>query len=169
MLFRSNLPKFASVFSSIAIFFIILGAIFAIAGRANGKKTRPIALTIFLGPSLLLLLAGLVIPGVRTILFSFMNPDSNGWVGLANYKWMFVDPNIKIIMINTILWVLVVPLFTAALGLLLAVMLDRTKHESIPKSLLFMPMAISFVGASDRKSTRLNSSHSQQSRMPSSA
>ena len=47
-----------------------------------------------------------------------------------------------------ILWVLVVPLFTAALGLLLAVMLDRTKHESIPKSLLFMPMAISFVGAS---------------------
>ena len=144
----ANLPKFASVFSSIAIFFIILGAIFAIAGRANGKKTRPIALTIFLGPSLLLLLAGLVIPGVRTILFSFMNPDSNGWVGLANYKWMFVDPNIKIIMINTILWVLVVPLFTAALGLLLAVMLDRTKHESIPKSLLFMPMAISFVGAS---------------------
>jgi alpha-glucoside transport system permease protein len=51
-------------------------------------------------------------------------------------------------MFNTILWVLVVPLFTAALGLLLAVMLDRIKHESIPKSLLFMPMAISFVGAS---------------------
>ena len=144
----ANLPKFASVFSSIAIFFIILGAVFTLAGRVNGKKTRPIALIIFLGPSLLLLLAGLVIPGVRTILFSFMNPDSNGWVGLANYKWMFVDPNIKIIMINTILWVLVVPLFTAALGLLLAVMLDRTKHESIPKSLLFMPMAISFVGAS---------------------
>ena len=144
----ANLPKFASVFSSIAIFFIILGAVFTLAGRVNGKKTRPIALIIFLGPSLLLLLAGLVIPGVRTILFSFMNPDSNGWVGLANYKWMLADPNVKIIMINTILWVLVVPLFTAALGLLLAVMLDRTKHESIPKSLLFMPMAISFVGAS---------------------
>ena len=80
----ANLPKFASVFSSIAIFFIILGAVFTLAGRVNGKKTRPIALIIFLGPSLLLLLAGLVIPGVRTILFSFMNPDSNGWVGLAN-------------------------------------------------------------------------------------
>ena len=144
----ANLPKFASVFSSIAIFFIILGAVFTLAGRVNGKKTRPIALIIFLGPSLLLLIAGLVIPGVRTILFSFMNPDSNGWVGLANYKWMLADPNVKTIMINTILWVLVVPLFTAALGLLLAVMLDRTKHESIPKSLLFMPMAISFVGAS---------------------
>jgi alpha-glucoside transport system permease protein len=144
----ANLPKFASVLSSIAIFFIVLGAIFAIAGRASGKKSRPIALLIFLGPALLLLLAGLVIPGVRTILFSFMNPDSNGWVGLANYRWMIADPNVKVIMINTILWVVVVPLFTAALALLLAVMLDRIKHESIPKSLLFMPMAISFVGAS---------------------
>lgn len=144
----ANLPKFVSVLTSIAIFFIILGAIFTIAGRANGKKARPIAILIFLGPALLLLLAGLVIPGIRTVLFSFMNPDSNGWVGLANYRWMLADPNVKIIMLNTILWVVVVPIFTAALGLLLAVMLDRTKHESIPKSLLFMPMAISFVGAS---------------------
>jgi alpha-glucoside transport system permease protein len=143
-----NLPKLTSVLSAIAIFFIVLGALFAIAGRANGKKARPVALTIFLGPALVLLLAGLVIPAARTILFSFMNPDSNGWVGFANYKWMTVDPNIKTIMINTILWIIVVPLFTAALGLLLAVMLDRIKHESIPKSLLFMPMAISFVGAS---------------------
>ena len=144
----TNIPKFTSAFSAIAIFFIVFGVIFTIAGRANGRKARPIALVILLGPALLLLLAGVVIPGIRTILFSFMNPDSNGWVGFANYKWMTQDPNVKIIMINTILWVLVVPLFTAALGLLLAVMLDRIKHESIPKSLLFMPMAISFVGAS---------------------
>ena len=144
----TNIPKFVSVFSAIAIFFIVLGAIFTIAGRASGKKTRPIALFIFLGPALILLLAGLVIPGVRTVLFSFMNPDSNAWIGLDNYRWMIADPNVKIIMINTILWVMVVPIFTAVLGLLLAVMLDRTKHESIPKSLLFMPMAISFVGAS---------------------
>ena len=143
-----NLPKLTSVLSAIAIFFIVLSALFAIAGRANGRKARPVALTIFLGPALVLLLAGLVIPAVRTILFSFMNPDSNGWVGFANYKWMTEDPNVKTIMINTILWIIVVPLFTAALGLLLAVMLDRIKHESIPKSLLFMPMAISFVGAS---------------------
>lgn len=144
----ANLPKFTSVLSVIAAFFAILAILFAIAGRANGKKARPVALLIFLAPALVLLLAGLVIPAVRTILFSFMNPDSNGWVGLANYQWMIEDPNVKTIMINTILWILVVPLFTAALGLLLAVMLDRIKNESIPKSLLFMPMAISFVGAS---------------------
>ena len=143
-----NIPKFTSVFSAIAIFFIVLGVLFAIAGRANGKKARPIALTIFLGPALVLLFAGLIIPAIRTFIFSFMNPDSNGWVGFDNYYWMTQDPNIKIIMVNTILWIMVVPIFTAGLALLLAIMLDRIKHESIPKSLLFMPMAISFVGAS---------------------
>ncbi len=143
-----NVPKFTSAFSAIGLFFLVLGVLFAIAGRANGKKARPIALIIFLAPALVLLFAGLIIPGIRTILFSFMNPDSNGWVGFENYKWMIEDPNVKSIMVNTILWILVVPLFTAALGLLLAIMLDRIKHESIPKSLLFMPMAISFVGAS---------------------
>ena len=144
----TSITKFTSVFSAIAFFFIVLGILFAIAGRANGKKARPIALVVFLAPSLVLLLAGLIIPGIRTILFSFMNPDSNDWVGIDNYTWMLEDPNVKTIMVNTILWILVVPLFTAGLGLLLAIMLDRIKHESIPKSLLFMPMAISFVGAS---------------------
>lgn len=144
----ASIPKFTSFLSALAFFFIVLGVLFIIAGRANGKKARPIALVIFLGPALVLLLAGLIIPAIRTILFSFMNPDSNEWVGFDNYYWMTQDPNIKSIMVNTILWILVVPIFTAALGLLLAIMLDRIKHESIPKSLLFMPMAISFVGAS---------------------
>lgn len=144
----ASVPKFTSFLSALAFFFIVLGVLFIIAGRANGKKARPIALVIFLGPALVLLLAGLIIPAIRTFLFSFMNPDSNEWVGFDNYYWMTQDPNIKSIMVNTILWILVVPIFTAALGLLLAIMLDRIKHESIPKSLLFMPMAISFVGAS---------------------
>ena len=144
----TTITKFTSVFTAIAFFFIVLGVLFAIAGRANGKKARPIALVIFLAPALALLVAGLIIPAIRTFLFSFMNPDSNEWIGFENYYWMTQDPNIRTIMVNTILWILVVPIFTAALGLLLAIMLDRIKHESIPKSLLFMPMAISFVGAS---------------------
>ncbi len=144
----TTIPKFTSVFTAIAFFFIVLGVLFAIAGRANGKKARPIALVIFLAPALVLLVAGLIIPAIRTFLFSFMNPDSNEWIGFENYYWMTQDPNVRTIMINTILWIIVVPIFTAALGLLLAIMLDRIKHESIPKSLLFMPMAISFVGAS---------------------
>ena len=144
----TTITKFTSVFTAIAFFFVVLGVLFAIAGHANGKKARPIALVIFLAPALVLLVAGLIIPAIRTFLFSFMNPDSNEWIGFENYYWMTQDPNVRTIMVNTILWIIVVPIFTAALGLLLAIMLDRIKHESIPKSLLFMPMAISFVGAS---------------------
>jgi len=57
----ANIPKFTSVFTAIGAFFVVLAILFAIAGRANGKKARPIALVILLGPALVLLLAGLVI------------------------------------------------------------------------------------------------------------
>jgi alpha-glucoside transport system permease protein len=144
----SNLPKFTSLFTAMAAFFIILAVIFLVAGFANGKIARPVALLVFLSPALLLLLAGLVIPTGRTILFSFMNPNSDGFVGLENYAWIATDPGVRTVLFNTALWTIVTPLFTTALGLYLAVMLDRMRGESIPKSLIFMPMAISFVGAS---------------------
>jgi alpha-glucoside transport system permease protein len=144
----TTLAKFGSVFSAIGIFFVVLGTIFFIAGKFNGKKSRYIAIVVFVAPALILLMAGLVIPAIRTVMFSFMDPDSLKFIGFDNYTWMFKDPNVAIIMRNTLLWLLVTPIFTTALGLLLAVMLDRIKRESIPKSLLFMPMAISFVGAS---------------------
>lgn len=144
----TTLPKFSSVLSAIVVFFIVLGTIFFIAGKFHGKKSRYIAISVFVGPALILLAAGLIVPALRTVMFSFMDPDSLKFIGFGNYTWMIHDPNVKIIMVNTVLWLLVTPLATTALGLLLAVMLDRIKHESAPKSLLFMPMAISFVGAS---------------------
>ena len=45
-----NIPKFTSVFTAIGAFFVVLAVVFAIAGRANGKKARPLALVILLGP-----------------------------------------------------------------------------------------------------------------------
>jgi len=144
----ASLSKFGSVASAIAIFFIVLGSIFYIAGKFNGKKARYIAITIFVGPAVALLAIGVVIPGIQTILFSFRDADGVNFVGIDNYIWMFQDPYILITMRNTFLWLLVAPLFTTALGLLLAVALNQMRREAIPKSLLFAPMAISFVGAS---------------------
>ena len=141
-------PKLLQLFAAIPIFFLVLGLLFFIAGRANGKRQRPVAIFVFIGPTLLLLGAGLVIPAFRTILFSFMDPDSVKFVGLSNYSWMLHDPNAHIILRNTVLWILFVPLVTTGIGLMLAILLDRMKRETIPKSLIFMPMAISFVGAS---------------------
>jgi len=143
-----NLPKLGEMFAGIAIFLTVLAAIFFIAGRANGKKQRPIAIFIFLGPAVLLLIFGLLGPAIRTFLLSFKGSSSHSWVGIANYKWLFTDESMRIVLRNTVFWILFTPIITTGLGLLLAILLDRMRRESIAKSLIFMPMAISFVGAS---------------------
>lgn len=102
----------------------------------------------FLLPTLLLLVVGLVVPAIRTTLLSFMDKDSDQWVGLQNYGWMFSEGSIVRVLINTLVWVLLVPLVATTIGLLYAVMVDRARFEAVAKSLIFMPMAISFVGAS---------------------
>ena len=144
----SSISKFGDVISVLGLFILVLGTIFFIAGKFNGRKSRYIAATIFVAPAVLLVSAGIVIPAIQTVIYSFRDPESINYIGLENYRWMVNDPYIATIMRNTLLWLLVAPLFTTALGLILAVLLNRMKRESIPKSLLFMPMAISFVGAS---------------------
>jgi alpha-glucoside transport system permease protein len=101
----------------------------------------------FLLPVVLLLLVGLVVPAVRTLLLSFMDSTSTEWIGFRNYTWMFQEDSIVRVLINTLVWVLLVPLVATSFGLIYAVLVDRARFESIAKSLIFMPMAISFVGA----------------------
>ena len=144
----TTLSKFGQVGIAVVVFFALLLLIFGIAGRVNGKAQNAVASLIFFGPAAVLLLAGIVFPALQTLIFSFKNPESTSYVGLDNYRWMFTDPNIRVVFVNTLLWILVVPIVTTAIGLGLAVLLDRMKRESVPKSLIFMPMAISFVGAS---------------------
>lgn len=125
-----------------------------IAAAANGaplpRRRKPregMFAFFFLLPAVLLLMIGLVVPAIRTTLLSFMDGGSRNWVGLDNYAWMFSDSSIIRVLINTLVWVLLVPLVATAFGLLYAVMVDKARFESVAKSLIFMPMAISFVGA----------------------
>jgi alpha-glucoside transport system permease protein len=76
--------------------------------------------------------------------------DGNGehFVGLANYAWVFTDDHFFITIRNNFLWLLVVPAAATALGLVVAVLADRVWWGNAAKTLVFMPMAISFVGAS---------------------
>jgi alpha-glucoside transport system permease protein len=99
-----------------------------------------------LGPAVLLVSIGLIIPLIQTIVFSFKDANSVKYVGFSNFSYIFRHEQTALY--NTLLWMLIVPVLTTLLGLFLAVLLDRMKHESIPKSILFMPMAISLVGAS---------------------
>jgi alpha-glucoside transport system permease protein len=103
---------------------------------------------VFLGPALLLLLVGLIYPALRTIWMSFMDKRSESFIGFDNYIWAFTIPEIQIVLRNTVLWVIFVPIVSTLIGLAIAYMTDRMKRAAIVKSLIFMPMAISFVGAS---------------------
>ncbi|WP_433387196.1 carbohydrate ABC transporter permease [Micromonospora sp. KLBMP9576] len=102
----------------------------------------------FLLPTLLLLAVGLVVPAIRTLLLSLMDGNSNEWVGLRNYGWIFSEDSIVRVLINTLVWVLLVPLVATSFGLIYAVLVDKARFEAVAKSLIFLPMAISFVGAS---------------------
>lgn len=117
--------------------------------RGRLRKPQEIGYALFfLLPVVVLLAIGLVVPGIRTIVLSFMNEDSTSWVGLENYGWLFSEPDTIKVLTNTLLWVVLVPTVATSVGLLYAVMVDRARFEAVAKSLIFMPMAISFVGAS---------------------
>jgi alpha-glucoside transport system permease protein len=140
--------KFGQVIAALAIFIGVLALIFFAAGRASGRFTRPLAILVFLGPAVLLILVGLVIPTIRTIYLSLKSDDSTKFVGVKNYDWAFTSDPIHQVLLNTVEWILIAPVVATALGLTVALLVDRLKGQAIYKSLIFMPMAISFVGAS---------------------
>lgn len=141
-----GLGKVGNAAIAVGVFVVAILVIFFLAGRAKGRASRPLAILVFVGPAVLLLLYGLIAPAFRTTLGSFQNAGGKEWVGWANYGWIF--ENKTEVLFNTALWIVIAPIASTALGLTLALLLDRMKRESISKSLIFMPMAISFVGAS---------------------
>ncbi len=143
----NGLSKIGNAVAAVAIVLAILLIVFFLASRAKGRAQGPIAGLVFLGPAVLLLIYGLVVPAFRTTAGSLQDASGKNFVGLANYGWIFTAPGNSTFLINTVLWIIIAPVLSTALGLTLALLLDRMKRESISKSLIFMPMAISFVGA----------------------
>jgi alpha-glucoside transport system permease protein len=144
----SSFPKILQILAVLAIFFGFYGIAFAAGARIQGKKQNGLALSLFLVPAIILAMTGLGIPAIQTFIESFKNADSSKWVGFANYTRALKDPDILLAFRNTMAWVIISPLVATSLGLALATMLNKMKREALAKSLIFMPMAISFVGGS---------------------
>ncbi|WP_037605426.1 carbohydrate ABC transporter permease [Streptacidiphilus rugosus] len=140
--------KFVNTFGALAGFAGVLLVLFYFGGRAKGRMSRRLAIVILLGPGLLLLVVGLAVPVVRTIYLSLFNDDSSKYLGAGNYTWALQNDDIHQVLLNTLLWIVVAPLVTTGLGLGLALLVDRLRGQAVYKSLIFLPMAISFVGAS---------------------
>jgi alpha-glucoside transport system permease protein len=104
----------------------------------------------FLLPGLLLVGLMLIYPTFQTINYSFANSDSTAYVGLQNYKTIFGSSEFWQSIVNNILWLLIVPALVVAFGVIVAVLADKLSAtgEKVAKSMVFLPMAISAVGAS---------------------
>ena len=104
---------------------------------------------VFVGPALVILSVFLIYPVINTILLSLRDSQGNEFVGLQNYAFVFTDDSMLRAIRNTAGWVILVPLAAVSIGLAFATLADRLRRgEAVAKSLIFLPMAISFVGAS---------------------
>lgn len=111
------------------------------------RKTGALTPLLYVGPAVLFLLVYQVYPALQTVYLSFMDRRSQSFVGLENYKYVFTSQTMLRAFKNNLLWLVVFTAGTVGLGLLFAILVDRVKYERLAKSIIFMPMAISFVGA----------------------
>ncbi|SPF76133.1 Lactose transport system permease protein LacF [Aliiroseovarius pelagivivens] len=115
------------------------------AGR-NINRANAIRPWLFVFPALAILSIYLLYPVFSTFYLSLH--DSRGqFVGADNYTWLAGDEKFRESLVNNLLWLLVVPAASTFFGLVAAGLTDRIKWGQLAQSLVFMPMAISFVGA----------------------
>jgi alpha-glucoside transport system permease protein len=116
---------------------------------------------VFVGPAMAILAWYLAIPTLRTFWISLFSRDgpeaglgffqllaSESFVGLSNYAAVFTEQLMVQSFRNNLMWIVFGSTFSVTFGLLIAVLADRSKFERVAKSFIFLPMAISFVGAS---------------------
>jgi alpha-glucoside transport system permease protein len=109
--------------------------------------TRRLQPFVFIGPAVAIMGWYLAVPVLRTLVLSFKDAIGQNWVGLDNYIFAFTDRIMLETFRNNLLWMILGTSLSVGFGLLISVLADRTRLEAFYKSIIFMPMAISFVGA----------------------
>lgn len=138
--------KFLQVVIALAAFAAIVGLIMLLVDRAPKSAKDKVTIVGFLAPAAILMLVGLVYPAFQTSVLAFT--DAKGQPnGVDNFVWMFTQPEALATLRNTVIWTVLVPLLSTSFGLAYAVFIDKARGERVLKALVFMPMAISFVGA----------------------
>jgi len=129
--------------------------------RLPDEWTERLLPFVFVGPAMAILMWYLALPSLRTFYLSLFDRDgppsdvgffqsfaSDAFVGLQNYVAVFSERLLTEALRNNLMWIVFGSTLTVAAGLLIAVLADRSRFERVAKSLIFLPMAISFVGAS---------------------
>jgi alpha-glucoside transport system permease protein len=144
----STTDKLLQLVIVIALFLGVMVAVLLIADRLRTRRGEVLQTAAFVLPAVLMIMFGLLYPGLRTIYESFRDASSTGFVGLDNYRTIFTDENQLGVLRNTAVWVVLTPIAATFIGLLYAILVDKARFEKVAKALVFLPMAISLVGAS---------------------
>ncbi|GEA85342.1 MAG: sugar ABC transporter permease [Cellulomonas sp.] len=139
--------KLVGMVVALVAFAVVIGVILLVVHLLERRGARRVAWW-FIGPTILLIAIGLVYPALRTVWRSFYDAAGTAFIGLGNYTDIFTSGEQLVVLRNTVLWVLVTPFVATVVGLIYAILVDGAKGEAAAKALIFLPMAISFVGAS---------------------
>ncbi len=139
------LAVLAGVGGAVVLFWVLNKAADVFPMKAR-ERVRPY---LFILPAFLAIGLYLIYPAVQTVVFSFANARSTAFVGVANYRELLASSAFQSTLLNTLLWIVAVPVATIVVGLLVATLADRLRPrgEKLSKTLIFLPMAISAVGA----------------------
>ncbi len=144
----SSGEKFVQMLIAVALFFAVVAAILLLTQRLRSRRGELVQSAAFVLPAVVLIAVGLLYPAVTTVYQSFFDRTGDAAVGFDNYKTIFTDANQLTVLRNTAAWVILVPILSTLIGLVYAVLIDRSRFEKVAKALIFLPMAISLVGAS---------------------
>jgi len=138
-----------------------------IVERLPADWSRRLQPYVFVGPALAILFFYLTIPAINSFVLSLFDSDgfpegfnmflpwtwpkaiqSDAFIGFRNYLDIFKEPDLRVALRNNLLWIVFGSTFSVISGLIIAVLADRSRFERASKAFIFLPMAISFVGAS---------------------
>ena len=144
----SSADKIIKMLIAVGVFYAVVAVILLLTTRLRTRAGELVQFVSLLLPAVFLIAVGLLYPAPVSILSSFKNRNLQESAGLENYQTIFTDPDLLKVLFNTALWVIITPIMATLIGLVYAVLIDRAKFEKFAKALIFLPMAISLVGAS---------------------
>ncbi len=127
-----------------------------VPGIMKQKKLTP---WLYLLPALFVMATFILYPAFNTFYLSLRNIDNTGWAStrclagqpcwgiFENFRYALTSSVMRTAFLNNVKWLFLMVSGTVGFGLLIAVLADKVKYEPLAKAVIFMPMAISFVGA----------------------
>ena len=137
-----------TVATGIGGFVLVVAILYALVSLMPELWRERGRIAVFVGPALVLLIGGLIIPSLVTGRFAlYTGTAADKWYGLGNFRDLFTKRENLLVLRNNIWWVILVTSFSTVVGITVARFADRMRGEPIAKALIFLPTAISGVGA----------------------